>query len=333
MLKGTVFLCYVIGGVIIPFDVLTYENLALRKSTWQLHPLPLEGFSAERAVDGQKSNLAEFGGECTVSAYGKLTAEWRVELGKILSIHHIVIHYATSIYTGVKDDSYSAHFLGFSVYISNTTFKRDGVLCFKDVNYTRSTIPNPVNITCPYHGRYVIYYNNRTQWPFPAEYSRLAYNCICEVEVYGCRKQGRYGENCAISCPTNCLDSVCHVVNGTCFGCSMGYKGEMCDLECPFGFYGHDCLENCSANCGVSRLCDRKTGNCMQACQTGWKGNRCIRECDGGFFGHNCTELCGECFEKERCHHVNGSCLKGCAYGYSGINCTNDEGLHISIIF
>ncbi|XP_078329050.1 uncharacterized protein LOC111114432 [Crassostrea virginica] len=68
----------------------------------------------------------------------------------------------------------------------------------------------------------------------------------------------------------------------------------------------------------------------MQACQTGWKGNRCIRECDGGFFGHNCTELCGECFEKERCHHVNGSCLKGCAYGYSGINCTNNEGIDVT---
>lgn len=82
------------------------ENLALRKSTWQLHPLSLEHFTAERAVDGQKSNLAEFGGECTVSAYGKLTAEWRVDLGKILSIHHIFIQYATSIYTGGKTFSF-----------------------------------------------------------------------------------------------------------------------------------------------------------------------------------------------------------------------------------
>lgn len=56
-------------------------------------------------------------------------------------------------------------------------------------------------------------------------------------------------------------------------------------------------------------------------------------ECDGGFFGLNCTEPCGMCFEKEQCHHINGSCLKGCDYGYSGINCTNDEGMCLSIEF
>ena len=43
--------------------------------------------------------------------------------------------------------------LGFSVYISNTTDKESGVLCFRDTTYTKSTIPNPVNIACPYHGR------------------------------------------------------------------------------------------------------------------------------------------------------------------------------------
>ena len=76
-------------------------------------------------------------------------------------------------------------FLGFSLYVSNTTTKADGVLCFKDTNYTRATIPNPVNITCPYHGRYVIYYNNRTHPPFSDGYSKFAYTDLCEVEVFG----------------------------------------------------------------------------------------------------------------------------------------------------
>ena len=36
---------------------------------------------------------------------------------------------------------YADTFLGFSVYISNTTNKEDGVLCFRDTNYTKATIP------------------------------------------------------------------------------------------------------------------------------------------------------------------------------------------------
>ena len=39
------------------------ENIALRKPTWQLHPTTKLQFSADRAVDGQKSNLSYLGDE------------------------------------------------------------------------------------------------------------------------------------------------------------------------------------------------------------------------------------------------------------------------------
>lgn len=76
-------------------------------------------------------------------------------------------------------------FLGFSVYISNTTDKEEGVLCFKDNFFTNETIPAVLTLNCTHHGRYVTYYNNRTSNSKPADYSEHAYNDLCEFEVYG----------------------------------------------------------------------------------------------------------------------------------------------------
>ena len=93
--------------------------------------------------------------------------------------------YAYFYHCSLNKDYYSWFLLRFSVYISNTTNKEDGVLCFRDTKYTSVNIPNPVDITCPYYGRYVIYYNNRTHPPYPEEYSHYAWILLCEVEVYG----------------------------------------------------------------------------------------------------------------------------------------------------
>ena len=116
----------------------------------------------------------------------KLCLFWRSSiltallLLQILYIEHLFLWYFKGI-----NNILTAVFLGFSVYISNTTDKENGVLCFRDTTYTKSTIPNPVNVTCPYHGRYVIYFNNRTHHPYPTDYSLHAASDLCEVQVYG----------------------------------------------------------------------------------------------------------------------------------------------------
>ena len=47
-----------------------------------------------KAVDGRKDSLSIFGSDCVRSLYN-YTTEWRVDLGAVISIHHIFIQYAT----------------------------------------------------------------------------------------------------------------------------------------------------------------------------------------------------------------------------------------------
>lgn len=76
---------------------------------------------------------------------------------------------------------------GFSLYVSNTTSKRDGLLCFDDMQSSLRPPLEDQNITCSVLGRYVIYYNERSSNVTYNEsgFSEFAYNELCELEVYG----------------------------------------------------------------------------------------------------------------------------------------------------
>ncbi|XP_078329297.1 uncharacterized protein LOC111114324 isoform X3 [Crassostrea virginica] len=250
-----------------------YVNLALNKPTWQKHPYLEKPWGSNLAVDGRYSNLSQHGGQCAISL-NRETAEWRVDLGDKYSIYHIRLHYAQGMNPWGINNILTAVFLGFSVYISNTTDKENGVLCFRDTTYTKSTIPNPVNVTCPYHGRYVIYFNNRTHHPYPTDYSLHAASDLCEVQVYGCRAKGVYGEKCSVKCPQNCQEGNCDIVNGFCLGCVPGFRGHRCEIECPDDRYGLQCSEKCGA-CKKGERCDHVTGVCSNGCDDGRKGTKC----------------------------------------------------------
>ena len=97
--------------------------------------------------------------------------------------------YALIIFCFFQADAsndYTSRFLGFSLYISNTTNKSEGALCFQDINFNRSTIPDVFSTKCTEKGQYVIFYNERLpEVNYSADFSTYAFADICEIEVYG----------------------------------------------------------------------------------------------------------------------------------------------------
>eukprot|EP00105_Crassostrea_gigas_P012979 XP_011429155.1 PREDICTED: cell death abnormality protein 1-like isoform X2 [Crassostrea gigas] len=300
----------------------TYENIAINKPAWQQYPYQGKPeWGADRAVDGNKSDLSFAGEQCVISANYRSTAEWRVDLGEVLSIHHIFIQYRTGNVVWNRNNGYTARFLGFSVYVSNSTDKDDGTLCFKDTSYTRDTIPNPTNITCVTHGRYIIYYNNRTNPPYPAGYDPYAYNELCEVEVYGCPEPGYNGEDCSSPCSENCQEGHCDIVNKTCWGCVAGYIGSQCIEECIGGTFGLGCINTCG-KCAKNKHCHHINGSCMNGCDPGFYGYQCTKICEPGKYGIGCQQRCSSfCHTSGICHHITGACKDGCKSGWKGAEC------------
>lgn len=97
-----------------------------------------------------------------------------------------------SIFTASIMDSfaepteYTARMAGFSLYVSNTTIKEQGYICFHNIQRVNGPPLVDQQINCPIHGRYVIYYNERRMgFDYPSYYSKSAYYELCELEVYG----------------------------------------------------------------------------------------------------------------------------------------------------
>ncbi|CAC5370871.1 unnamed protein product [Mytilus coruscus] len=127
---------------------------------------------------------------------------------------------------------------------------------------------------------------------------------ICQI----C-KPGYGGYNCQLNCVSHC-DS-CNE-NDTCFECSKGWFGDMCDLKCPVncrnskcfkldgsftcskGWYGKDCHQRCIGNC--DSCIDNSTCN---VCSAGYYGRYCESSCPT-----NCTECTRD---GEKCTGCNSS--------------------------
>ncbi|XP_062602221.1 uncharacterized protein LOC134263876 [Saccostrea cucullata] len=177
----------------------------------------------------RKPIFTHTGYQCSISANAQTQAAWWVNLTEIRSIRNVIIYYRTDDIIWDENNGYTARFMGFYLYVSNTTNIENGYLCFHDTNYTRATIPAVANISCPVHGQYVIYYNERPiKNDNRTEPSVNAHSELCEVEVYGCSSPRHYGRDCSKPCPNNCID-FCHINSGSCNLCTPGFKGSQCE--------------------------------------------------------------------------------------------------------
>lgn len=74
-------------------------------------------------------------------------------------------------------------FAGFSLYVSNTTDRRTGYLCYHNKD---ELPPLDFNINCISHGRFVIFYNERMGGAYPdGSQTSSVFTELCEVTVKG----------------------------------------------------------------------------------------------------------------------------------------------------
>ena len=86
----------------------------------------------------------------------------------------------------IETSQFPSTFLGFSLYVSNTTRIKDRVLYYQDDQYTTLSIPPELTFTKPVQARYVTYYNSRKGGlSTKPGYSATASLGLCEVQVFG----------------------------------------------------------------------------------------------------------------------------------------------------
>nr|XP_022311822.1 receptor-type tyrosine-protein phosphatase T-like [Crassostrea virginica]XP_022311823.1 receptor-type tyrosine-protein phosphatase T-like [Crassostrea virginica]XP_022311824.1 receptor-type tyrosine-protein phosphatase T-like [Crassostrea virginica] len=296
------------------------ENMALRKPIFEDQKWRgSEKWTGENGVDGRYDNRSAHGGQCVISENGARRATWRVDLGDVVSISYIDIYYRT----GNKPHGFSQRLAGFFLYVSNTTRKEDGHLCFHEIQPENNKPSDDQSIPCSVHGRYVIYYNERVPGvSYPSYFSDYAFYELCELEVYGCRNNSYYGEECNTPCPENCQERRCDINTGNCLGCVPGYQGPTCNQVCARQTYGLECSEFCG-NCSNGETCHHVNGTCLRGCNEGVQGQQCKNECKEGSYGKNCMYNCSSnCIQTSKCDRFSGSCYGGCIDGWDGSRCT-----------
>ncbi|XP_048750094.2 multiple epidermal growth factor-like domains protein 10 isoform X2 [Ostrea edulis] len=322
------------------------KDLSFDKSTAHYPEYCYDGYYCDRY---QSSNAVDrVNSTCTrnrpIGRYRYESVWWRVDLGDIYNVYNVIILFKD--YGEARVSRQRGRFAGFSIYLSNSTRKEAGIMCYKN---GQELPPLEFTTTCTGLGRYVFFYNERLRnVTYPDGYETYTYTELCEVIVQGkyifealiylvilhinfefyfitylgCTRTGFYGDKCRLRCPENCLERKCNIGNGTCMDCNIGWTGKFCRERCHFGSYGVECQSMCAGFCKDNVSCNHVTGGCDDGCAAGWSGTFCEKECDVGKYGPNCIHSCsGYCMDGTPCNRENGRCETGCIPGYMGDVC------------
>lgn len=306
--------------------ILTYgfDNLSANKPTDQYRQTyTCRSCGAGKAVDGNMSTCMRTDDIGITTAFDSKTW-WYVDLGGIYNVYNIRILFRD--YPGYTIRQ-KGRFAGFSLYVSNTTDRHDGYLCYKDgpdlpsLDFNTNCAPN---ITI---GRYVIFYNERLVGiRYPVGYETTSvYTELCEVTVIGCVRLNVYGNNCDRNCTDHCPEPRCYISNGACYSCAPGWMGHFCEKKCSSGYYGLRCMTKCVGHCKDNEPCNHISGTCNNGCLDGWTGANCNKQCSPGKYGPGCLYRCsGHCLNDKACNVTTGKCDDGCKLGYMGDMCDTD---------
>ncbi|CAO1393211.1 unnamed protein product [Diamesa hyperborea] len=127
-----------------------------------------------------------------------------------------------------------------------------------------------------------------------------------------CEGYIQLGTRCVPYCENPCHHGTC-VATGVC-KCDLKYGGPACDISCPPGQWGKNCILKC--NCQNKGYCDPYDGKCQ--CRKGYTGFKCDMPCPEGQFGLNCSGIC-DCKNGAKCDALTGECL--CINGFKGLSC------------
>ncbi|KAI8773661.1 platelet endothelial aggregation receptor 1 [Biomphalaria glabrata] len=322
------------------------RNVALKQMTWQTSTytdVVLGVFNASKAVDGN-TNSNFYTKSCTHTAVADSKPMWTVNFPLSEITRYVIYNRGDSnmdrlakfVLTGENSGLQTFHYndpsdLGLPVYIVIDAAKHS--LTQVNINSTTQYLTLcEVEIygECP-AGSYTTSDLQCTNCPAacPNNCHRDGGSCsvclgysnppACTVVC----STGRFGINCAQTCPSNCFGNICDPETGQCSKCKPGFYGGSCDKVCVESFWGQNCSQPCNPNC-QARLCHNINGECIRGCVAGFMSPTCTQACPAGQWGVNCSNSCGVNCYGQSCDKTTGICDKGCQGFSDPPSCTTE---------